>query len=122
MIEWGAFASKVMTFGLKNASTTFQRMVQGIFHDYLTSFMRVFLDDFNVFGEKAKHLAQLRLCLQRCRETRLSLNPTKCVFGVNSGVLLGHVISKEGISMDEKKVQAINDLEAPKNEKELERF
>ena len=120
--EWGAFASNVMTFGLKNAPATFQRMVQGIFRDYLTSFMRVFLDDFSVFGEKTEHLAQLRLCLQRCKETRLSLNPTKCVFGVNSGVLLGHVISKEGIAVDEKKVQAINDLEAPKNEKELERF
>jgi hypothetical protein len=54
--EWGAYASNVMTFGLKNALATFQRMVQEIFKDYLTSFMRDFLDDFSVFGDKADHL------------------------------------------------------------------
>ena len=97
-------------------------MVQEIFRDYLTSFMRVFLDDFSVFGQKAKHLEHLRQCLQRCKETRLSLNPMKCVFGVSSGVLLGHVVSKEGIAVDVKKIEAINNLEAPRNEKELGRF
>ena len=51
--EWGAYASKVMTFGLKNAPATFQRMVQEIFNEYLTTFMRVFLDDFSVL-EKVK--------------------------------------------------------------------
>lgn len=54
IIEWGAYLSKVMTFGLKNALTTFQKMVQGIFSEYLTKFMRIFLDNFNVFGKKAK--------------------------------------------------------------------
>ena len=44
------------------------------------------------------------------------------MFGVNSGVMLGHVISREGIAVDEKKIQAINGLEAPNNEKELGRF
>ena len=120
--EWGAYASNVMTFGLKNAPTTFQRMVQEIFKDYLTTFMRVFLDDFSVFGSKVEHVAQLRLCLQRCRETRLSLNPAKCVFGVKSGVLLGHVISQAGIAIDIKKVEAIVSLEAPVNIKQLGRF
>lgn len=120
--EWGAYASNVMTFGLKNALATFQRMVQEIFWEYLTAFMRVFLDDFSVFGKKKEHLQHLRLCLQRCKETRLSLNRMKCVFGVRSGVMLGHVVSKEGIAVYVKKVEDINNLEAPTNEKELGRF
>lgn len=64
--EWGVFVATVMMFGLKNAPATFQRMVQEIFYDYLTDFMKVFVDDFSVAGERAKHLFHLKLCLQRC--------------------------------------------------------
>ena len=93
--EWGVFVATVMMFGLKNAPTTFQRMVQEIFYDYLMDFMKVFVDDFSVAEERAKHLFHLRLCLQRCRDTRLKLNPTKCAFAIRSGILLGHIVSKE---------------------------
>ena len=46
--EWGVFASNVMTFGLKHAPPTFQKWVQKVFEPFLTTFMRVFLDDFSV--------------------------------------------------------------------------
>ena len=108
--EWGSYASNVMTFGLKNALVTFQRMVQEIFSKYLTSFMRVFLDDFSVFVKEHEHIEHLRKCLQECRTGRLSLNPQKSAFSVRSGVLLCHVISKEGIAIDEKNVEAIQKL------------
>ena len=80
--EWGVFASNVMTFGLKNAPPTFQKWVQEVFAPFLTTFMRVFLDDFSVFGNKSEHLGHLRLCFERCRLSRLSLNPAKCAFAV----------------------------------------
>jgi len=57
--ERGAFASKVMTFGLKNVPTTFQRMVHEIFNQYLTSYMRLFLDYFSVFGKREEHMEKL---------------------------------------------------------------
>lgn len=44
--EWGAFAYRVMSFGLMNASATFQRAVMEIFTEYLDKFMKVILDDF----------------------------------------------------------------------------
>ena len=120
--EWGAFASNVMMFGLKNAPATFQRMVQEIFYEYLTTFMRVFVDDFSVFGKKADHLHQLMLCLDKCRQTKLKLNPAKCAFAVKSGVLLGHIVSEDGLAVDPRKVEAIRKLRAPINIKELSRF
>ena len=64
--EWGVFLAIVMMFRLKTAPATFQRMVQEIFYDYLTNFMKVFVDDLSVIREKAKHLFHFRLCLQRC--------------------------------------------------------
>jgi hypothetical protein len=73
--------------------------------------MQVFLDDFAVFGTCTAHLQHVELCLKKCREARLSLNPAKCAFAVTSGMLLGHIVSKDGIAMDPDKVKAI--LEAP---------
>ena len=44
--EWGVFVAVVMMFGLKTALATFQRVIQEIFHEYIPTFMQVFLDDF----------------------------------------------------------------------------
>ena len=67
--------------------------------------MKVFVDDFNVVGEKAKHIFHLRLCLQRCRDTNLKLNPTKCAFAIKSEDLLEHIASIEGWKIDPKKTR-----------------
>ena len=107
IIEWGVYASKVMTFGLKNAPPTFQKFIQKAFAPYLTSFMRVFLDDLSVFGKISEHITHLKLCFEQCQLFKLSLNPAKCVFAVRSGILLGNVISEEGMQVDPRKVEAI---------------
>ena len=92
-------------FGLKTTPATFQRTITKIFGEYILAFMQVFLGDFVVYGIGAEHLAHLRLCLERCRTSRLRLNPTKCAFGVTNGALLGHIVSKEGIVVDPRKLQ-----------------
>ena len=103
----GCLHGRSDVFGLKMAPTTFQRIITKIFDEYILMFMKVFLDDFAIYGPQMEHLSQLRLCLDRCRQARLSLNPTKCAFFVASGNLLGHIVSHEGIDMDPDKVQAI---------------
>jgi hypothetical protein len=53
----GAFmAYNFMSFGLCNACATFQKVVTKIFKPYLNKFMQVFLDDFNLYGNKNDHL------------------------------------------------------------------
>ncbi|MCO5580356.1 hypothetical protein L7F22_034222 [Adiantum nelumboides] len=84
--------------------------------------MSVFLDDFSVFGKKQEHLGHLRLCFQKCREFRLSLNLAKCAFLVKRGVILGHIISEEGVSIDPNKVEAIKKAPETKTVKQLGRF
>jgi hypothetical protein len=93
-----------------------------IFEDYIPGFMQVFLDDFAVFGTRKAHLQHVEMCLKKCRETRMSQNPAKCAFAVTSGMLLSHIVSKEGIAMDPDKVKAILDAPAPHNAKALSRF
>ena len=84
--------------------------------------MEVVFEDFVVYGQRLEHLTQLRLCLDRCRQAGLSLNPAKCVFLVTTGDLLGHIVNQEGIAMDPGKVQAIMNAPAPSTTKALSRF
>ena len=120
--DWGTFAFKRMPFGLCNAPGTFQRIMMDIFHDFLRHFLEVFIDDFAVFGTTEEHLSHLRQTFIRCRERNLKLHPGKCFFGVESGTLLGHVISAEGIKVDSDKITIILGLSIPVNLRELRGF
>ncbi|KAL3685682.1 hypothetical protein R1sor_003704 [Riccia sorocarpa] len=83
--------------------------------------MEAFLDDFTVYGDADQHLQQLEKALIKCLENQICLNPEKCVFWVQSGVLLGHIIYSEGILMDPGKVEKIRKQPALTNRKELHR-
>nr|GEU47445.1 reverse transcriptase domain-containing protein [Tanacetum cinerariifolium] len=60
---YGTFAYRRMPFGLCNAPGTFQRCLMAIFHDMIEKIMRVFMDDFSVFGNSFQsclsHLDQM---------------------------------------------------------------
>lgn len=58
-IDWGTYTYHKMPFGLCNALATFQRMMTTIFQDHLWKFLEIFIDDFCVFGSRAKHLEHL---------------------------------------------------------------
>ena len=120
--EWGTFAFNRMPFGLCNAPGTFQRLMMDIFKDFLRHFLEVFIDDFAVFSNQADHQEFLRETFQRCRETGLKLHPGKCFLGMESGVLLGHVVSRSGLQVDSDKVQVILTLVAPKTVREVRGF
>jgi hypothetical protein len=81
-----------MPFGLCNIPTTFQKVVTKTFKEYLNKFIQVFLDNFNVYGSKKDHLGQLQIFLEECKQNGISLNPKKCTFYVNLGVLFGHIM------------------------------
>ncbi|MCO5601005.1 hypothetical protein L7F22_055121 [Adiantum nelumboides] len=120
--EWGAFIYLVMPFGLCNAPATFQRAMMTIFAEYLQKFMAIFVDDFTVYSSTAKHLECLRLMFQKCREKRVCLNPYKCLFGAFKGVLLDHIVSKDGIEMTQDKIKAIQEAVASTNAGEVSSF
>ncbi|GJT75480.1 DNA-directed DNA polymerase [Tanacetum coccineum] len=101
---YGTFAYRRMPFGLCNAPTTFQRCMTIIFHDMVEDFMKVFMDDFSVFGNSFEQcLNNLDKMLGRCEETNLVLNWEKCHFMVKECIVLGHKISGKGIKVDKAK-------------------
>jgi hypothetical protein len=64
---WGTFSYRVMPFGLKNASATFQRVMTYIFHD-LAEIILAYLDDLTARSKKhTQHLDDLRIIFQWCR-------------------------------------------------------
>ena len=69
-----------------------------------------------------EHLDHLRQVFIKCRKYGISLNPKKSLFGLEEGKLLGHIISKEGIRIDPARIEAILNINPPRNIKELQAF
>ena len=63
-----------MPFGLKNAPAIFSRVVVAVFKEYIHKFLEVYFDDWTVFGLIDKHIGDLRLMLEKCRQYQISLN------------------------------------------------
>ncbi|XP_048241977.1 uncharacterized protein K02A2.6-like [Haliotis rufescens] len=88
------------------------------------------LDGFNVIVDyihmhgqsKEEHDLRLRAMLQRSSEKGIHLNPEKTVIGVHEVSYFGHIPSADGIKPDAKKVDAIQKMEAPKDQSELENY
>ncbi|RVW11801.1 Retrovirus-related Pol polyprotein from transposon 17.6 [Vitis vinifera] len=83
----------------------------------------VFMDDITVYGGSYEEcLLHLEAVLQRCIEKDLVLNWEKCHFMVQQGIVLGHIISKNGIEVDKAKVELIVKLPPPTNVKGIRQF
>ncbi|XP_077224177.1 uncharacterized protein LOC143857604 [Tasmannia lanceolata] len=121
--QWGTYCYKVMPFGLKNAGATYQRAATTLLHDMIHKEVEVYVDDMIVKAkEREDHLGNLRKFFQRILKYRLRLNPSKCVFGVTSGKLLGFLVSQRGIEVDPQKIKAIQEMAPPRTEKEIRGF
>ena len=48
------------------------------------------------------------------------MNPSKCVFGILSRKFLGFLVSQRGIEANPDKIQAILNMEPPRNVKEVQ--
>jgi hypothetical protein len=72
---YGTYAYRRMSFGLCNALASFQRCMMSIFSDMIEETMKVFMDDFSVYGKTFNDcLKNLDKVLQRCEEKHLVLN------------------------------------------------
>ncbi|CAM8999789.1 unnamed protein product [Rhodiola kirilowii] len=120
---FGTFAFRRMSFGLCNASGTFQRVVTSIFSDMIGEFIEVFMDDFTIYGNTFDAcLDNLNTVLARCVSMNLVLNYEKCHFMVTHGVVLGHVVSQEGIEVDKSKIDLIKTLPYPSTVRDIQSF
>lgn len=77
------------------------------------------MDDWTVYSLLKDHVEVLRLMLERCRQCQISLNIKKCIFGTPFGILLGHIVCKQGLIVDPAKIAVIVNLPPPKSVRQL---
>ncbi|CAL2278566.1 unnamed protein product [Prunus armeniaca] len=107
----GLYCYNVMPFGLKNAGATYQRLVNKIFAELISTSMEVYVDDMLVKSRTADdHLQNLSLMFGTLKKYNMRLNPSKCAFGVSSDKFLGLMISQRGIKANPEKIQALLDM------------
>ena len=87
-----------------------------IFSDIIEEITEVFMDDFSIYGKTFDDcLENLDKVLQRYEENHLVLNWEKCYFMVREGIVLGHLMSEQGIEVDKAKIEVIEQLPPPVN-------
>ncbi|RDX75239.1 hypothetical protein CR513_44905, partial [Mucuna pruriens] len=97
--DTGTFYYKVMSFSLKNAVATYQRLMDRIFKDVMGHDMEAYIDNM-------KH--------------QLKLNLEKCSFGVQDGKFLEYMLTERGIEANPEKCQAVINMRSPRNVKEVQ--
>ena len=116
----GNYHYKVMSFGLKNAGSTYQRMVTGMFESQLGKNVEAYIDDMVVKSkEESGHLSDLGEVFAILKKHKLRLNASKCSFGVGSETFLGYMITHWGIKVNPDQIKAIRELHPPQNPKEV---
>jgi hypothetical protein len=115
---------RVMSFGLKNAPATFQRLMsQEVLVGYLHDFALVYLDDVIIYSRTEEdHLIHVAKVLERLQLHGLIVNLDKCIFARTKIIFLGMLIGKDGNLPEPEHLDAIRNAERPTNKKKLQAF
>lgn len=120
---FGLFEFNRMPFGLCNAPSTFQRLMQRMFGDQQGQSLLLYLDDIIVFSSSVEqHLSRLELVLGRLETEGLKARLEKCSFFQREVGYLGHIISSKGVSTDRAKIEAVSNWKRPQTATELRSF
>ena len=69
-----------------------------------------------------KHVVDLINIFEILREHKLHLNASRWSFGVGSGKFLGYMLTHRGIEVNPDQIKAINNLQPPRNPKEVQKL
>ncbi|XP_030958425.1 uncharacterized protein LOC115980302 [Quercus lobata] len=98
MTPIGNYHYKVIPFGLKNAGSTYQRMITRMFELQLGKSVEVYIDDMVIKSKVvSKHVRDHRVIFGILRKHKLRFNASKCSFSVGSGKFLGYMVTHRGI-------------------------
>ena len=121
MTSQGLFCYKMMSFELKNAGATYQRLMNKMFAHQIRRNVQVYVNDMLVKSLcEEDHLDDLRETFNTLRSYNMKPNPNKCTFSVAAGKFLGFMVSQRGIEVNPEKIRAIVELEPPRTVKEVQ--
>ena len=94
-----------------------------MFEPQLGKNIEIYTDDMVVKSKvEFDHVNDLGNIFDILKRYKLRLNASKCSFGVRSGKFLGYMVTHRGIEVNHDQIKAINNLQPPRNPKEVQRF
>ncbi|GKC75867.1 reverse transcriptase domain-containing protein [Tanacetum coccineum] len=119
----GIFCNTKMPFGLRNAGATYQRLVDKTFHKQIGRNLEVYVDDLVIKSRTEDEIVKdIEETFKTLREFNKKLNPKKCTFGVEEGMLLGNKVNTIGLKVCPDKVDTILSLPSPNCLKDVEKL
>ena len=119
----GLYQPTVMPFGVKNAPGSFQREMRRVLRDKLNKGVFVFIDDIIIYSRtEAEHIELIDWVLSQLEKAQYFAHPGKCQFMREEVNFLGHVVRRDGVSMQQHKVQAVSDWPMLKSVKDVRSF
>jgi len=112
-----------MPFGLTNAPAAFQRFMNKVFGDLLDICIVIYLDNILIYSDDlTNYKDHVKEVLKRLWDNGLYASPSKCAFHQHQVEFLGFVLSPEGVQMDTKKIQTIQDWPIPRCIRDVQAF
>ena len=119
----GLYEFNVLPFGLCNAPSTFQRLMDISLSGLKWDCCMCYIDDILIFSRTfEEHLRHIDAVLTRLETVGLHLKCPKCHFCLPAIHFLGHVVTKDGVLPDEDHVKAIKEYPQPRTTAEVYRF
>ena len=119
--DQGVYCYTTMSFGLKNAGAMYQQLINRVFKFQIGRNVESFVDNILLKSKIiSDFLSDVREVLRVFCDTRMMLNPKKCIFGVISGKLLGYYVSRRGIEANSDKVKAIQEMSSPQTPRNIQ--
>ncbi|GJY64526.1 reverse transcriptase domain-containing protein [Tanacetum coccineum] len=111
----GIFCYTKIPFGLRNASATYQRLVDKAFYGQIGKNLEVYVDDLVIKSRTEDEIVRnIEETFKTLRKINMKLNPKKCTFGVEKGMFLGYQVNTKGIKIYPDKEELIIYLAASK--------
>uniref|UniRef100_A0AAV2MLZ3 ribonuclease H n=1 Tax=Knipowitschia caucasica TaxID=637954 RepID=A0AAV2MLZ3_KNICA len=121
--KWSLYEYTRMPFGLCNAPSTFQRAMELVLRGLQWETLLIYLDDVIVIGNGVdQSLDRLEQVFQRFQSYGLKLKPSKCHLLQEEVLVLGHIVSGNGVGPNPALVKDVQQWNPPNNLQELQAF
>ncbi|MBW0563639.1 hypothetical protein O181_103354 [Austropuccinia psidii MF-1] len=124
IVHCGLYEYLIMPFGIKNAPSNFQRMMNEIFPEELSAgWLIIYIDDIILcYNTWEEHMYRFSRVLTKIQSVNMKISLKKCHFGFKEINALGHVVSGFSLGIDKNKAAAVLLKPTPQNKKEIKSF